>query len=364
MRIAFDSQIFTIQGHGGISRYFAGLASHLAALGGIEARIFAPVHWNAHLGGLPRGIVSGVRVPNVPRAASAFRDVSSWLARGAIARFAPQIVHETYYSASPTGPAGTPSVVTVYDMIHERHPSHFPGSDRTSEIKRLATRRADHVICISRSTCDDLMRILDVPAERVSVVHLGFHRLPLLPAEPARQRPYLLYVGDRRGYKNFRGFVRAYAGSPWLRSNFDVVCFGGGAFSATERAHFAELGVPDRHLSQRDGNDLRLASLYRGAALLVYPSLLEGFGLPPLEAMSLDCPVACSRAGAIPEVVGDAGEYFDPVDEESIRSAAERVLHSPERRSELIVKGRSRCRQFSWDRCARETAEVYRRLCA
>lgn len=364
MKIAFDPQIFTMQEYGGISRYICSLAAQLAAVEGVEVKIFAPFHRNAHLQALPGGIVSGVRVPRIPKTARAFNRCGSWLARSAIARFSPRIVHETYYTAHPFAPRGARTVVTVYDMIHERFPALLSQPARTSERKRLATQRADHVICISQSTRRDLLERFGLPGEKVSVINLGFDRLTAVTAERPLRRPYLLYVGDRGGYKNFAGFLRAYAGSPWLRQNFAVVCFGGGAFSSVEKKLFADADLSALNVIQLSGSDTILASLYRGAALFVYPSLHEGFGMPPLEAMALDCPVACSNTGSIPEVVGDAGEYFDPFDTGSVRSAVERVLQSSERQSELTALGRSRCELFSWERCARETLALYRKLSA
>ena len=99
---------------------------------------------------------------------------------------------------------------------------------------------------------------------------------------------------------------------------------------------------------------------YREASLFVFPSMYEGFGIPPLEAMSMDCPVACSNASSIPEVVGEAAAYFDAADVGSIRTAAERVLQSESYRSELVARGRRRREMFSWRRCAEETLAIYR----
>jgi glycosyltransferase involved in cell wall biosynthesis len=110
------------------------------------------------------------------------------------------------------------------------------------------------------------------------------------------------------------------------------------------------------------GGDDRLATLYSNAEIFVYPSLYEGFGIPPLEAMSLGCPVLCSRTSSIPEVVGNAGRYFDPGDIDSIRVAMEEVLYSSVARNKLIQAGFNRCRSFSWSRCAAETAAIYRTL--
>ncbi|MFZ2407322.1 MAG: glycosyltransferase family 1 protein [Methylobacter sp.] len=362
MKIAFDSQIFTMQEYGGISRYICSLAAHLADIEGVEASIIAPFYINAYLENLPKGIVSGIRIPKIPKTGRAFHRSGLWLARGAIARLAPQIVHETYYNATPIAPKGARTVVTVYDMIHELFPAAFPQHDRTSERKRIATQRADHVLCISESTRRDLLELFGLPEDKVSVVYLGFDRLPPMILESDHKKPYLLYVGYRSDYKNFEGFLRAYAGSPWLRNNFDVVSFGGDAFSSIEKKLFDDLKLSDNQLLQMNGNDSELANAYRGAALFVYPSLYEGFGIPPLEAMSLGCPVACSNNSSVPEVVGSAAEQFDPKDTESIRTALERVLNSTARRTELIDKGHVRCGQFSWERCAEETLAVYRSL--
>ena len=102
--------------------------------------------------------------------------------------------------------------------------------------------------------------------------------------------------------------------------------------------------------------------MVKGASGFVYPSLNEGFGIPLLEAMSLGCPVICSNTSSIPEVVGAAGEYFDPGDVESMRTAIESVLESRTRCKELVAKGYARCALFSWTRCAEETLNIYRSL--
>ena len=123
-----------------------------------------------------------------------------------------------------------------------------------------------------------------------------------------------------------------------------------------------ELGLDLRKIQQIGGGDDVLAYLYQSAEAFIYPSLYEGFGIPPLEAMSLGCPVICSNTSSLPEVVGDAGEYFDPNNMESIRSAIETVMQSQARRDEFVQKGRERCAIFSWARCAEETMTIYRGL--
>ena len=363
MRIAFDQQVFSLQEYGGISRYICSLASKLRDIEGVDAKIIAPFHINTYLEQLPKEMVYGIKVPKIPKIGKVLQRGSSWLARRAIEKYKPQIVHETYYSKTSPTIKGSHNIVTVHDMIHERFPSDFLEHDRDSELKLLATQRVDHVICISESTRKDLLTLFDLPEDKVSVVYLGFDKLSPGPLElNNKNRPYLLYVGKRGGHKNFEGFLRSYASSPQLRNNFNIVCFGGGAFSSYEVKLFADLKLSDNQLLQVSGNDNKLASFYRNAALFVYPSIYEGFGIPPLEAMSLRCPVTCSNTSSIPEVVGNAAEYFNPNSIESIRTSIEHVLNSTTRQTELIKYGHARCQQFSRERCATETLEIYRGL--
>jgi glycosyltransferase involved in cell wall biosynthesis len=360
MKITFDSQIFTLQEYGGISRYICSLANHLADIEGVDANIVAPFYINAYLDKLPKQLVFGIKIPRIPKAGIIVHLCSLFFARFIIGRQAPQIIHETYFSPKLLAPKGIPTILTVYDMIDELFTSKVV--NKQLDWKRIATQKADHIICISECTRKDLIKLYDLPEHKVSVVYLGFDALIPSVAKIEKIKPYLFYVGHRGDYKNFEGFLRAYAKSSWLSKQFDVVCFGGGVFSSVEKKLFKELNLSDEQLHQMTGNDQYLASYYRDAALFVYPSLYEGFGIPPLEAMSLGCPVACSNTSSIPEVVGDAAEYFDPNDTESICVAMELVLTSTERQADLINRGYERCTQFTWERCAQETLAVYRSI--
>jgi glycosyltransferase involved in cell wall biosynthesis len=171
-----------------------------------------------------------------------------------------------------------------------------------------------------------------------------------------------LYVGARGGYKNFERFVRAFALSQRLHQEFDLLCFGGGPLQTAERQMIADAGLGPDQVVQMGGGDEILAALYQQAAALVYPSLYEGFGIPPLEAMAVGCPVICSNSSSLPEVVGDAAESFDPLDQEAMLAAMEAVLASPTQRSALVAAGRIRYQQFTWKKCARETEAIYRKL--
>ena len=365
MRIVYDHQIFVEQEFGGISRYFCALAAELRRVPGVSTRIVAPLHVNRYLRDGGGEGVTGVFVPPFRGARRLAGAVSAMATPLLAAGAGADVVHETYYSAMPTVRSARRRVLTVFDMIHEQCPESFPAGTPIPDRKRRALERADHVLCISESTRRELLSLHPIPESRVTVTHLGFadEAVPTRSAaEIVGPAPYLLYVGWRPGYKNFLGLARAFAASPVLRDHLRIVCFGGGAPTGKEREALAALGLSDAKVTFVQGGDDRLASLYAGAVALVYPSTHEGFGIPPLEAMSLGCPVVCSAASSIPEVVGPAGQYFDPGSPESMAEAIEVVASSPARRGELIALGHARCRTFSWERCAQQTLEVYRAI--
>jgi glycosyltransferase involved in cell wall biosynthesis len=361
MKVAYDHQIFSEQKYGGISRYFFEVATRIQSLGGYEVDILSPLFVNNYLtgGGFTR--VWGKHLTSLPRPRRVIQKLNAAIVKWKLHHDPPDVVHETYYLRQKLALPKTKTVVTVYDMIHEKFPQFFPKKDTTSLFKRSAVQRADHVICISESTRSDLVEVLGVDRNRTSVVHLAPtpHREVRQPALTANGRPYIAYVGLRSGYKNFAGLIRAFGISNFLRNNFSIVCFGGGPFTEKERHVITMANIKMEHLSHVEGGDDVLATVYRDAAAFVYPSLYEGFGLPPLEAMAADCPVVSSQTSSLPEVCGNAAEYFDPYEPEAIAISLERVMNSEERRQELIRLGRIQIQKFSWDTCARQTAKIY-----
>jgi glycosyltransferase involved in cell wall biosynthesis len=366
MKIAFDHQIFGWQEYGGISRYACELAGQLATSYRQEVKIISPIHITNYLEDAPKDLgIVGIRVPAFKRIGRLYREINSLLAPSAMRRYDPDIVHETYYAKKGISSGRAKVVLTVYDMIHERFPEYFSPLSPTRQEKAAAVRRADHVICISEQTRADLIDILGINPEKTSVVHLGFSltKKPLTNNEGKKlSRPYILYVGNRSGHKNFAVLLSAYATSQMLKNEFDLICMGGGGFSLKETELIKKLHIPLENIKQVSGGDEVLGQYYSEARAFVYPSLYEGFGIPPLEAMSFNCPVVCSNMSSIPEVVGDAAEYFDPADENSMKISIERTVSNDVLRQELITKGKRRAASFSWERCAFETLNVYRKV--
>lgn len=314
MRVCFTPTIFQSQRVGGISRYFVELAAELTRLG-VEVHIPGLVHHSEYLREAPRALTSACWLP--------LRELRMTTV-GAIAnrcvlplqtcfRHA-NCVHETYFSP-PQVTAKQSLVITVHDMIHERFAALMTKGDPTARQKAAAVERADHVICISRCTANDLIDHIPEASGKTTVVHHGGgcdQEIRSVEIATTPERPYLLYVGDRFHYKNFRCLIQALANTPLLRQTFQLIAFGNRGFSVEERQVIAAAGLSESAVVHVAGDDRLLSQLYRAAAALVYPSLYEGFGMPVVEAMSHGCPVVCSTGGALPEVAGSAAEYFDP----------------------------------------------------
>jgi glycosyltransferase involved in cell wall biosynthesis len=363
MRIAYDYHAF-LRRHGGVSRYFVELVRHLSGQPGVRATVIAPLYVNRYL--LVPDVRKRVRGWFLPFEFRGSARLAGTLSSALQPFFAPwsrfDVLHETYYSLRARG-RGRVRVLTVYDMIHELFPQDFADSAQVAARKRAAVKRADHVICISETTRQDAIRILGIAPEQTSVTHLACS--PDDQATGTRGSsnvpPCILYVGPRGGYKNFAGLLEAFAASREINRRLDLVAFGGGAFSDDEHRAIRRFGLEAR-VRQVRGDDEILNAHYEAAVAFVYPSRYEGFGIPPLEAMARGCPVACSDAGSIREVVGDAGAYFNPDDSGQLRSILERIVADREYADQLRVRGHACVAKYSWAKCASQTLDIYERL--
>ena len=365
MKIAFDHQIFNLQSYGGVSRYYTFLAQELLNHNQ-DVCVFAGVHQNNYLSALPRDVVRGMKLckypPKSDRIMYAF---NHYLAKMQINNWQPDIIHETYYSAMPLNKTTAPRVTTVLDMIHELYPQMFSNSGNVTNRKLKTINSVEHIICISQNTKNDLIKIFGVEEDKISVTHLGVN-LSFSHYHPGQnsesQRPFLLYVGARGGYKNFHAVLQAFSNSNKLRNDFDLVAFGGGSFSRKELDVISSFGFDDKRVRKMDGSDEKLKELYQQANAFIYPSLYEGFGIPPLEAMACSCPVISSNTSSLPEVIGNAGEYFDPTKVDELIAAIENVVYSPVRSEELRLLGKERIKTFSWEKTAKKTLDIYQRV--
>lgn len=364
MKVFFDYQIFTYQRVGGISRYFVNLANELQKRN-IDVSVNAGLHSNDYLRQPYNFKISGAYVESVFNSRyesiarhgfnyllNQFQELSSHI----------DIIHETYYSGLPRI-SNKPRVLTVYDMIHELYSAEFGKGDRTRVRKEITFNSVDKIICISNSTKNDLVNLYNVEEEKISVVYLGVDSSKFKKkgcTTRIHSFDYILYVGARKGYKNFILLLKAFAVSSLRLIGIKLVVFGGGEFTIEELSVISSLGLSDDTIILVSGNDDLLAKYYQNACFFVYPSLYEGFGIPPLEAMACGCPVLVSFSSSIPEVVGDAGLYFEPQSLESLVDGLERMLLL--NRNSQIDLGFGRVKHFTWEKCAISTLDVYNKL--
>ena len=364
MKILYNYQAFN-QKYGGVSRYFVELANNIILYKNkkVTVKINSPFFKNNYLGNINQKILfNGFKFPDFKGSARLCSIVNSCVSPILSKHYEPDIIHETYYNGIIRTKTGTKKIITVYDMIHELFPDQFPKKDKTSELKKFAVTKADHIICISKNTQKDLVDIFNIDIKKTSVIYLGFSLTTAKINEPQGfRKPYLLYVGSRNGYKNFIRFVKAYA-APKIKNSFNLVMFGGGRLNDQELSLFDKLKIPRDSLQQVSGDDAELAGYYKNASLFIYPSLYEGFGIPPLEAMNFGCPVACSNTSSIPEIVGNAAILFNPYSVDSMRDSIISILYNDKIKSSLILKGFKQVKKFSWKKCATETYKVYKNL--
>ena len=273
-----------------------------------------------------------------------------------------------------------PSVVTVYDLSFLLYPESFKCSKRfyLGLFTRLSARRARRIIAISESTRRDVVRLLGVSPEKVEVVYCGIDdAFRPLPPQSWRERGevaafrskrglperFILFVGTIEPRKNVGRLIEAY-GRLRSASRGGVRLVIGGAkgwFYEDVFARVEELGLEGEVMFPGYIPVSELPLWYNAAELFVYPSLYEGFGLPPLEAMACGTPVVTANTSSLPEVVGDAGLTVDPLDVEGLAEAMRRVLDNEALRQEMKVRGLQRAKDFSWTKTAQETVQVYRR---
>jgi glycosyltransferase involved in cell wall biosynthesis len=279
------------------------------------------------------------------------------------------ILHMTY--VTPVWSAA-PVVLTVHDICYATNPEWFSDRDLrvlSSNVPR-SIRAAAHVITDSQSARDQIIEHYRVPESKISVIPIGpgpaaapisleEARMELAEMGIDPERAYLLAVGNLQPRKNLVRLLEAFKELVGARGHdLDLVIVGPRHFRA-EDAIAASAPVGERVRFTGYVTDRQLAAFYRCSIAFVFPSLYEGFGLPALEAMSHGIPVACSNAGSLPEVCGDAAVLFDPHSVEAITAAVDRVIGDADLRQRLSGAGKARARDFSWNRCAELTLEAY-----
>ena len=364
MNIFYDGEIYATYSNrvGGISRYFDNLISRLP-------ENFYPVLTTARdrNGSHPNH-------PNLklcyydfnfrPRAISKifrnkyFQSLSS--------HFHPQIAHPTYYllmTGREISEYKCPTVITVYDMIHEIFAESVKGFRQVVAFKKKALFSSQSILCISENTKRDLLDRYPSLEDRVTVTLLAteLNKNYICHSNPVPEKPYYLYVGSRESYKNFDRLLLAFS---HIVTKFPeiLLCVVGASLNRAESKRIVELNLARHIKCYSSASDSQLATLYNSSIALVYPSLYEGFGIPLLEAMSCGTTVIASDSSSIPEVVGDAGLLFDPTSTDELVDQLLVFLNNSSKRELFLEKGKEQVKKFSWEKTTSETVTVYKSL--
>ena len=285
-----------------------------------------------------------------------------WAARGEKAT----LVHAPHYNMPCLLASRT--VVTVHDVIHLKFPQYWPSVAARAYARFFFSRvipKARVILTVSENTKRDLVEMLAIPAERIIVTYPAISHVRFQSPDPgllpefealSLPHPYLLYVGNLKQFKNVERLVNVHQ-RLWASKKVPPLVLVGRNFI---------LGF-DRRLAQAEGirwlGEVRpalLPWLYKQALAFLFPSLYEGFGLPPLEAMASGTPVLCSNRASLPEVVGDAALMIDPENIEEMAAALGRLVEDDALRKGLAAKGLMQAQRFSWDQMAERTLRVYR----
>jgi glycosyltransferase involved in cell wall biosynthesis len=349
VRVGLSLLTFSPGDMGGSETYARELVAALGRVGTLDYAVLVPARAKEAAGSLPTIEVKDARVGQ----RGPLRIVTTALQARRTKGVGDQLstldaVH--YPLTVPSPRVHAPTIVTLHDVQHRDLPEFFGPARRS--FRRLAydraARSASAVVVTSEFVRERARDALDLDPGRCHVVPLAIDHTVFRPSDGEREA-IILYPARGWPHKNHARLFKAFGALRETRPQLRLILTGGGL----DRLEPLPEGVE----SLGEVPASQLASLYRRAACLVYPSLYEGFGLPPLEAMACGCPVAASNAGAIPEVCGEAAVLFDPTDVEAIGAA---ILEVDSRRDELRELGLARAAQFTWDEAARRHEDVYR----
>ena len=379
MKVLFDHQAFQLQTHGGVSRCFWELYKHLPE--GVDAEICVKESNNAYLQ-LPNVCPIGYEYDH-------FITKRHWFGKGHIFEWYNKlrgcdywhinkvksierlekgeydVFHPTFFDDYFLDHLhGLPFVLTIHDMIPERYPEFFCENDNQILMKRKLAPLADAIVAVSETTKQDILRFIDVPEEKIHVVYHGANFMKPTNDASLFSFEYILYVGDRFGYKRFKEWLPHLKPFLMKHPNVMVLCTGI-AFNDEELQLMASLGIADRFCHHFVKDDQEFYSIYHHAVAFIYTSEYEGFGIPILEAYQANCPVLLNNASCFPEVAGDAAVFFNMNKEESdFAEQMERVYaFSDNERESLLKLQRERLEMYSWEKSARQLADVYERVC-
>jgi glycosyltransferase involved in cell wall biosynthesis len=363
MKIFFDHEIFYQQKYGGITSYFSNLGKQLVQKG-IDIKFISPVHKSFNLDKLPKKIVIGKRISYPGFLNPIVNIINNQLSNRIYKKLNPKIIHRTYFSKKKFN-NNFQNIITFYDITHELSKTKEIENEKFKLIKKDNIKNSDHILCPSKTIKKDLIEYFNVNESKISVTYFSSDYEKISDSELKKKKElqnYLLFVGNRSGYKNFKNFISAYAQSNKLKKDFKILIFGGENKNICGKDVIIENKLSYDSVKFVSGTNEYLQYLYKNVRALIYPSHYEGFGIPLIEAMRSGCPLVSSNGGALREVAGDGINFFNPNDLDDITNKIESLVYSEDNISQNIKYGLERCDHFSWSNCADKTIEAYKKI--
>jgi len=369
LKTLFNNAIFFSQKVGGVSRYFDCIFKKFIELK-FPFRVVAPVYKNIYLKNLDNKFKQGLYLPKYPMFKQ-FVKFNDFLTNYIISKdYKSNIIHDTYCSSSLLKIKNKKKIITIYDLIHEKFNNYYNYKDIVWNKKKIFDN-TDYFICISNKTKEDFLDLYKVPEYKVKVTHLGCDHMvensnsdSLLDEDNFKKtykinKPFILYVGRRSKYKNFNSLINSYYNCKKINNNFDIVCFGGEKFSHEEIDNFKKLRIFG-NLHYFSGTDSNLRNFYVNASVMVATSKYEGFGLPLVEAMSLECKLLINDIQVFREVCGNNAIYFE--NEEDLENKLENILFLKQNKKKLKQIKVDTMQKYSWMETAKKTIKIYNLL--
>ena len=359
MKIAFDHTIFLIQKYGGISRYFGELVNNLD--NNYQAKIFCPVHLNKMISQNQK-IFYLKEINSIPNFSSKFINYFNFFLNDLIFwKWKPDIIHKTYFNSYKYKYLKAKKVINVWDLSHEIFHEMYK-KNKDWRPKKRALENIDHVICSSKNTQKELIQYYNFDYKKTSVVYQCVPNLKINTPIKEKKENLLLYVGSRLKYKNFKNLLKALSLNKNILEDFKLICFGDELLTNEEKFLIEEFKLNKKNIIFDGGDDYKLANYYTNATALIYPSQNEGFGFPPLEAMSYGCPIICSNNKAILEATDLIDYSFDPNDPKDIIKKIEKVIYSQEEINFLNNYGLKRVKIFNKKEMMQNIKHIYDNL--
>ncbi len=373
MKIILDSQAFNYQKYGGVSRYYTEIFSILSNKADLE--IITPWFYTKNVYYQESKLYNksqrrnsfflellsklGISIRKKSKKLN-YSSTINGLVQGSFDIFIP-----TYYDPYFLKFINEkPFILTVYDMIHELFPQYFSDAAELKENKLLLIEKSTKIIAVSQNTKKDILALYPhIDESKIEVIYHGTSIKVNENVNVNLPENYILYVGSRADYKNFKFLAEAVKELLKNDSNLFLVCAGGGKLDKEENEFIKSLDL-EKQIVQFDFKENELGYFYKKAMCFVFPSLYEGFGIPVLESMACECPVVLGNHSSFPEVAGNAGVYFDVNSKEDLKEKIQKLINSEELRKEFSIRGTEQIKKFTWELAAQQCLDLYKKACS